>query len=227
MSNVLTLRGIARQYKTEAASLDVLKNASLSIDKGELVALIGQSGSGKTTLLQIAGLLDTPQAGEVHISGADVTKARDDLRTYLRNKHIGFIYQFHNLLSELTALENAALPQLLAAVSHSEAIKRATALLTRLGLQDRLHHLPSQLSGGEQQRVAVARAFANKPELILADEPTGNLDPATSESVLGLFLEVAKEEGTAALIATHNIALAKRLSRAVTIKNGAIETAAL
>lgn len=227
MSDVLTLRGIARTYKTEAATLDVLKGASLNITKGELVALVGPSGSGKTTLLQIAGLLDTPQAGEIIIAGNDVSRARDDLRTYLRNKHIGFIYQFHNLLPELTAVENAAMPMFLAAVSHSEAIKRATALLTRLGLGERLHHLPSQLSGGEQQRVAVARAFANKPALILADEPTGNLDPNTSETVLDLFLQVAKEEGTAALIATHNLALAKRLSRAITLKNGAIETVAL
>ncbi len=224
MSNVLTLRGISRTYKTEAATLDVLKDASLTISKGELVALVGPSGSGKTTLLQVAGLLDTPQGGEIIISDTNVTNARDDLRTYLRNKHIGFVYQFHNLLPELTAVENAAMPLFLAAVSHSEAVKRSAALLTRLGLADRLHHLPSQLSGGEQQRVAVARAFANKPALILADEPTGNLDPKTSDAVLDLFLQVAKEEGTAALIATHNLALAKRLSRAVTLKNGAVET---
>lgn len=227
MNNVLTLSAISRQYKTPAATLDVLTNASLVLNASELVALIGPSGSGKTTLLQIAGLLDTPQSGTITIAGTDASNASDVIRTRLRNKHIGFIYQFHNLLPELSALENVALPQRIAGVTRNESSARATALLARLGLAERLHHLPSQLSGGEQQRVAVARAFANKPVLILADEPTGNLDPITSESVLALFLEVAKEEGIAALIATHNLALAKRLSRVVTIKSGAIEAVVL
>ncbi len=222
MSNVLTLRAVSRHYRTAATTLEVLNNASLTLNAGELVALVGPSGSGKTTLLQIAGLLDRPQAGEILIAGTDASAASDAVRTRLRNQHIGFVYQFHNLLPELTALENVALPQRIAGKSTADANARATALLTRLGLAARLNHLPSQLSGGEQQRVAVARAFANKPALILADEPTGNLDPTTSETVTALFLEVAKEEGIAALIATHNLALAKRLSRAVTVASGAI-----
>lgn len=224
MNNVLTLRAITRTYTSAGTALHVLNNATLTLAAGELVALIGPSGSGKTTLLQIAGLLDTPQSGEIIIAETDASRASDAVRTKLRNKHIGFVYQFHNLLPELSALENVALAQRIAGVSRADANARATVLLTRLGLAERLHHLPSQLSGGEQQRVAVARAFANKPALILADEPTGNLDPTTSETVLALFLEVAKEEGIAALIATHNIALAKRLHRAVTIKAGVVET---
>lgn len=224
MNNVLTLRDITRTYTSAGTALHVLNNATLTLAAGELVALIGPSGSGKTTLLQIAGLLDTPQSGEIIIAETDASCASDAVRTRLRNKHIGFVYQFHNLLPELSALENVALAQRIAGASRADANTRATALLTRLGLAERLHHLPSQLSGGEQQRVAVARAFANKPALILADEPTGNLDPTTSETVLALFLEVAKEEGIAALIATHNIALAKRLHRAVTIKAGVVET---
>lgn len=227
MSNVLRLSHISRSYTSAGAPLDVLKDATLELAKGELTALVGPSGSGKTTLLQIAGLLDTPQTGEVWIAETDATRASDAVRTRLRNQHIGFVYQFHNLLPELSALENVALAQRLAGTGKAKANDRATQLLTRLGLAERLHHLPSQLSGGEQQRVAVARAFANNPALILADEPTGNLDPTTSETVLQLFLEVAKEEGIAALIATHNITLAKRLHRAVTIRTGNIETAAL
>lgn len=225
MSSVLSLKNIGRSYKTSAGSLDVLTDASFGINAGELVALVGPSGSGKSTLLQIAGLLDTPQTGEISIVGTDATKANDATRTKLRNRNIGFIYQFHNLLAELNALENVAMPMRIAGVGPRTAAKRATELLERLGLGERLHHLPSQLSGGEQQRVAIARALANKPALILADEPTGNLDPATSETVIALLLEVAKEEKIAALIATHNMALAKRLSHAVTIKNGAITKA--
>ena len=227
MSNILSLRQISRTYTSAGQPLTVLNNATLELAAGELTALVGPSGSGKTTLLQIAGLLDSPQSGEVIIVGTDATKASDAVRTKLRNCHIGFVYQFHNLLPELSAIENVAIAQRIAGVGRTKANERAVQLLTRLGLAERLHHLPSQLSGGEQQRVAVARAFANNPALILADEPTGNLDPTTSETVLQLFLEVAKEEGIAALIATHNIALAKRLHRAVTIRAGSIETAAL
>jgi lipoprotein-releasing system ATP-binding protein len=223
MSNVLELKAVTRRYQTSAGAVEVLRGANLAIAPGELVALIGPSGSGKSTLLHIAGLLDTPQAGEIHIAGTDASRAGDAARTRLRNRHIGFIYQFHNLLPELTAEENVAMPQRIAGAKAAAASARARALLTRLGLGERMHHFPSQLSGGEQQRVAIARALANKPALILADEPTGNLDPTTSESVTALLLEVAREENVAALIATHNMTLAKRLHRAVTLRAGMVE----
>ena len=226
MSNVLTLSGITRHYaQGQGQALEVLTNANLSIAAGELVALIGPSGSGKSTLLQVAGLLDTPQSGQITIGGEDASSASDALRTRLRNRYIGFIYQFHHLLPELTAEENVVLPQWLAGVNKADAQTRAQALLERLGLGARRTHLPSQLSGGEQQRVAIARALANRPKLILGDEPTGNLDPATSENVTALLLEVVKEEGAAALIATHNMTLAGALTRAVTIRDGNIMTA--
>jgi lipoprotein-releasing system ATP-binding protein len=223
MSNVLHLSGITRTYHSASGELPVLRGADLALNAGELVALIGPSGSGKSTLLHIAGLLDSPQSGSISIVGTDASNANDATRTRLRNTHIGFIYQFHNLLGELTALENVMMPQLIAGVKKSAAKQRAHALLARLGLAERTTHLPAQLSGGEQQRVAIARALANKPQLILADEPTGNLDPTTSESVLQLFLDIAKEEGVAALIATHNMTLAKRLTRAVTVRDGKLD----
>ena len=228
MSKVLELTSIRRDYAEGTGStLHVLADVSLSVAAGELLALVGPSGSGKSTLLQVAGLLDTPQAGEIIIDGVAAHAASDAKRTQLRNKHIGFIYQFHHLLPELTALENAMLPQRIAGVSLKAARGRAEQLLTRLGLAERLTHLPSQLSGGEQQRVAIARALANHPQLILADEPTGNLDEATSNKVCELLLEIAHEEKIAAIIATHNLALAKRLHRAVTLKNGKVEGIAL
>lgn len=223
MTNVLALNSITRTYRTDAGELPVLRGVDLTITAGELVALIGPSGSGKSTLLHIAGLLDSPQSGTISIVDTDASAANEATRTKLRNQHIGFIYQFHNLLPELSALENVMMPQLIAGMKKAAAAERATELLTRLGLAERVKHLPSQLSGGEQQRVAIARALANKPQLILADEPTGNLDPHTSESVTDLLLQVAKEEGVAALIATHNMTLAKRLTRAVTVREGKIE----
>lgn len=223
-SAILELRNITRSYVTSHGAVEVLRGANLTLNAGELVALIGPSGSGKSTLLHIAGLLDSPQGGSITIARVDATDANDAARTRLRNQHIGFIYQFHNLLPELTALENVMAPQLIAGVKAKAANQRARELLDRLGLAGRITHLPAQLSGGEQQRVAIARALANKPPLILADEPTGNLDPATAEAVTQLLLEVAREEGVAALVATHNMALAKRLTRAVTIKQGVIET---
>lgn len=220
---VLTLADITRTYPSNAGDLAVLRGANLTLEAGELVALIGPSGSGKSTLLHIAGLLDSPQAGHITIAGVDASAANDATRTQLRNRHIGFIYQFHNLLPELTALENVMMPPMIAGTKSAAAKARASALLSRLGLGERIAHLPAQLSGGEQQRVAIARALANHPQLILADEPTGNLDPTTSESVTALLLEVAREEGVAALIATHNMALAARLTRAVTVKDGVLE----
>ena len=225
MSNVLTLTGITRHYaQGEGRALEVLSDANLSLEAGELVALIGPSGSGKSTLLQVAGLLDRPQAGEILISGEAAHRANDARRTALRNQHIGFIYQFHHLLPECTAQENIVLPQLLAGVSWKDARTRADALLERLGIAPRASHYPSQMSGGEQQRVAIGRALANKPKLILGDEPTGNLDPATSNNVTALLLEVVREEGAAALIATHNMELAGKLTRAVTLANGKVQT---
>lgn len=226
MSNtVLQLNHIQRIYTQGANTLRVLDDITLSLHAGELLALVGPSGSGKSTLLQVAGLLDTPQAGEILIDGMAAHNASDAKRTQLRNRHIGFIYQFHHLLPELTALENVVLPQSIAGVSGKAGEARAMVLLERLGLKERLTHLPAQLSGGEQQRVAIARALANHPQLILADEPTGNLDPATSDSVTELLLEIAREEKIAAIIATHNMVLAKRLHRAVTLKNGKVEPA--
>ncbi|MFM9890422.1 MAG: ABC transporter ATP-binding protein [Rickettsiales bacterium] len=227
MSNVLALCDIGYAYPAAAGELKVLNGATLTLNAGELTALVGPSGSGKSTLLHIAGLLDAAQSGVVEIAGEDVTRASDAKRTKLRNQHLGFIYQFHNLLPELSALENVMLPQRIGGTSANAAKSRATELLTRLGLAARLTHLPSQLSGGEQQRVAIARALANKPAVILADEPTGNLDPATSESVTDLLLQIAAEEQVAALIATHNMTLAKRLHRAVTLRDGQIVDAAL
>ena len=226
---VLTLSGITRRYGAGAGAvgITILNNASLSIAAGELVALVAPSGAGKSTLLHVAGLLDTPQAGSITIAGHEAASANDGLRTHLRNRHIGFIYQFHHLLPELTAAENIMMPQRIAGVSVADAALRANVLLKRLGIEARGHHYPSQLSGGEQQRVAIARALVNKPALILADEPTGNLDPATSDAVADLLLEVAREEGVAALIATHNMALAKRLHRAVTLQQGGVVSVAL
>jgi lipoprotein-releasing system ATP-binding protein len=223
MSSVLELRGITRHYAQGANEpLRVLNGVDLAIQPGELVALVGPSGSGKSTLLQVAGLLDSPQSGEILIGGEAAQQANDRKRTALRNKYIGFIYQFHHLLPELTAEENAAMPLLLAGVSRSDSLARARALLARLNMSPRAHHLPSQLSGGEQQRVAIARALANRPKLILGDEPTGNLDPTTSDNVTALLLEVVKEEGAAALIATHSMKLASRLSRAITLRDGQV-----
>jgi lipoprotein-releasing system ATP-binding protein len=228
MSNhVLELKHIQRNYTQGGNVLRVLNDINLTMNAGEMLALVGPSGSGKSTLLQVAGLLDTPQAGEIYIGGQAVHHASDAKRTELRNLHIGFIYQFHHLLPELTALENVVLPQRIAGISQAAAVGRAAALLERLGLKDRLTHLPAQMSGGEQQRVAIARALANRPQLILADEPTGNLDPATSENVVQLLLEIARDEKIAAMIATHNMAFARRLHRAVSVVHGTLEPVTL
>ena len=222
---ILRLNNIHKAYAQGASVLPVLNAVSLEVNAGELVALIGPSGSGKSTLLQIAGLLDSPDSGEILIQGAAMQNAADAKRTAVRNQQIGFIYQFHHLLPELTAAENVSLPLLIAGVGKAEANERAHALLSRLKLAERSAHIPAQLSGGEQQRVAIARALANRPALILADEPTGNLDPATSDSVCDLLLEVAAQENVAALIATHNMALAKRLHRVMAMQAGRVVVA--
>lgn len=224
MSNpILALRGVERVYKTEAGSLPVLRGVDLDVYPGEVVGLIGPSGSGKSSLLHSAGLLEHPDAGAVTLEGRDCTKLSERIRTRIRLGTVGFVYQFHHLLPEFTALENVALPLSIAGKSQREAETRAKELLEGLGLGHRLAHQPAQMSGGEQQRVAIARALANRPKLLLADEPTGNLDPATSAAVFQSLYEVARQEGVAALIATHNMELARYMDRVLALKDGHLE----
>ncbi|MDF1767265.1 ABC transporter ATP-binding protein [Maricaulis sp.] len=217
---VLELDAIDRTYVTEAGELPVLQGASLALSPGEIVGLVGPSGSGKSSLLHAAGLLERPDAGEVRVRGTATIGLSDRERTAIRRREIGFVYQFHHLLPEFDALENIVLPQLIGGVPSAKARERAEMLLTQLGLADRLLHQPSQLSGGEQQRVAIARALANSPHVLLADEPTGNLDPATSETVFDAFRETVRAEGAAALVATHNHELAGRMDRILTFADG-------
>lgn len=220
---VLELRNIARHYREGDARLDILLDANLSIYPGETVALVAPSGAGKSTLLHIAGLLERPDGGETLINGAATSKMNDAERTGLRRATIGFIYQFHHLLPEFTALENIALPQMINGLDRKEAETRARQLLDYLRLGPRAGHRPSELSGGEQQRVAIARAVANAPYLLLADEPTGNLDPRTAEYVFATLMTLARHSGLAALIATHNLDLAEQMDRRVTLRDGRIE----
>lgn len=215
MTNTLTLKNITRTYTQGENTITPLANFSLEIKAGEVVALVGPSGSGKTTLLQIAGLLDNPNSGEVIICGDDVSSANDAQRTSTRKNTIGFVYQFHHLLPEFSALENVVLPQMIAGTSRAEAEKKALQLLAELGLENRANHRPAKLSGGECQRVAIARALANNPKLLLADEPTGNLDHATADQVFALLLGQVKDRGLAALIATHNMELAAKMDRVI------------
>jgi lipoprotein-releasing system ATP-binding protein len=222
MSDALRVAGLVRRYKTAAGGLEVLKGADLTVQSGELVGLVGPSGSGKSSLLHAAGLLEAADGGEVWIGGAPTAGLSDAKRTALRRSSIGFVYQFHYLLPEFTARDNVALPQLIAGKSRPEARAEADRLLSALGLAERLDHQPAQLSGGEQQRVAIARAFANRPRLILADEPTGNLDPATSAAVFDALKQRVREEGAGALVATHNLALAAQMDRVVTIIDGKV-----
>lgn len=216
----LTLKNINKTFIQGSEQLDVLKDVNLEIKPKEVVALIGPSGSGKSTLLQIAGLLETPSSGEIYINGVSCADAPDSLRTELRRDYLGFVYQYHNLLPDFDAAENVILPQLITGTKYKEAEDKAMWLLQRLGLSEREHHRPAELSGGEQQRVAIARALANTPKLLLADEPTGNLDPNTSDNVFLTLLEVVKETGLSALIATHNIDLAHKMDREVSLKDG-------
>ena len=217
---VLTLENISRIYASGAQQVEVLRGVDLAIGRGEVVALVGPSGSGKTTLLQIAGLLDAPTSGRITINGQDASAAGDTLRTRLRLAHLGFVYQFHHLLPEFSALENVMLPQMVAGKTRAEAQARAEFLLAEIGLAARAQHRPAALSGGECQRVAICRAMANEPALLLADEPTGNLDPLTAEQVFQSLLLMSRQHGLAALIATHNHDLARRMDRAVTMKEG-------
>ncbi|OYV41366.1 MAG: ABC transporter [Acidocella sp. 20-61-6] len=220
MSEVLRLSAIQRVYHTGDADLTVLNGAELTLGAGEIVALVAPSGSGKSTLLHLAGLLEKPTGGAVLINGQDAGKLSDAARTAIRLRTIGIVYQFHHLLAEFTALENIALPQMIAGKRRAEAEARGMELLTKLGLAARAQHLPGKLSGGEQQRVAIARALANRPALLLADEPTGNLDVATADIVFGELLRVVRSENTAALIATHNPELALRMDRKLTLRDG-------
>lgn len=213
---------IRRSFTQGATRLDVLRGASLSLAGGEIVALVGPSGAGKSTLLHIAGLLERPDGGEVVIGGTPCGKLGDGERTRLRRERLGFIYQFHHLLPEFSALENVVLPQMIAGVGRAAARDRSRELLARLGIEPRADHRPGQLSGGEQQRVAIARAMANRPAVLLADEPTGNLDPATAEAVFDELLGLVRQTGLAALIATHNPLLAERMDRLLEIEDGVV-----
>jgi lipoprotein-releasing system ATP-binding protein len=220
VNNILILQSIGRTYHTGDGSLTVLNGADLTLQRGEIVALVAPSGSGKSTLLHLAGLLEKPDGGAVIIDGQDAGKLPDDARTKIRLHTIGIVYQFHHLLPEFSALENIALPQMIAGKSKEQAEARAEDLLVKLGLAARKNHLPGKLSGGEQQRVAIARALANNPSLLLADEPTGNLDVATATIVFDELLHIVRSENVAALIATHNPDLALRMDRQVTLRDG-------
>ncbi|RRH73531.1 ABC transporter ATP-binding protein [Falsigemmobacter faecalis] len=220
---VLHLSGITKTYNPgKPSAVEVLRGADLVLPRGQVVALVAPSGSGKSTLLHIAGLLDEAESGQVVIAGQDVGRLSDRARTEIRRAEVGFIYQFHHLLPEFTALENVMLPQLANGGTHKAAKARAMELLGRVGLSARAGHRPAQLSGGEAQRVAFCRALANGPKLLLADEPTGNLDPATSDQVFGVLMEIVRETGLSALIATHNFDLAGRMDRVVKLEQGAI-----
>ncbi|MCI3134440.1 ABC transporter ATP-binding protein [Phenylobacterium aquaticum] len=221
---VLAIRGLERAYVSGDRTLQVLNGADLDVARGEIVGLIGPSGSGKSSLLHAAGLLERPTAGQIFIEGRDCSALSDRVRTRIRLSTIGFVYQAHHLLPEFSALDNVALPQMIAGRSRKAARARAEELLSRLGLAERIHHQPAQMSGGEQQRVAVARALANKPRLLLADEPTGNLDPTTSAAVFENLYELARSEGVAALVATHNLELARHMDRVLALKGGKLET---
>lgn len=225
MSDPLELRGVGRVYKAGEESLTVLQDANLVLRPGEIVALVAPSGTGKSTLLHLAGLLERPDSGAVLIDGRDAGALPDPARTAIRRDAIGFVYQFHHLLGEFTALENVVLPQMIAGKRRADAASRAQDLLAMLGLGARTGHLPGKLSGGEQQRVAIARALANAPRVLLADEPTGNLDVATSGVVFDALLSVVRQQGVAALIATHNPDLAARMDRRVTLRDGRVEAA--
>jgi lipoprotein-releasing system ATP-binding protein len=217
---LLKVTGLEKTFVQGEQSLTIFKNLDLKLEAGELVALVGQSGSGKSTLLQLIGLLDKPTAGQIRINDQITQKMNDKARTKMRLSSIGFVYQFHHLLPEFTALENVALPQIIAGVRKDEAKDKAEVLLRNLGLGKRLEHRPARLSGGEQQRVAIGRALVNDPKLLFADEPTGNLDPEISSDVFDMLLEQVRDREIGALIATHNLALADQMDRALELKAG-------
>ena len=219
---VIYLHEIKRQYMQGEAALTILDGAKLALWAGQSVALVAPSGSGKSTLLHIAGLLETPDDGEVYVAGAPTSQLTDIERTQIRRTEIGFVYQSHRLLPEFSALENVMLPQMIRGLKRSETVRRSTEILSYLGLGDRLRHRPAELSGGEQQRVALARAVANAPRALLADEPTGNLDPHTSDHVFQALMQLVKATRVAMLIATHNMDLAHRMDRRVSLENGQV-----
>jgi len=219
---ILYLHAIDRRYRQGLAMLEILKGVELAVWPGQSVALVAPSGAGKSTLLHIAGLLEHPDSGEVYINQVATSQMSDTARTQIRRTDIGFIYQAHHLLPEFSALENVILPQMIRGLARREASRRASELLSYLGLKDRLEHRPAELSGGEQQRVAIARAVANAPRILLADEPTGNLDPRTSEQVFGALSQLVRASGLAAIIATHNRDIAARMDRRVTLKDGQV-----
>ena len=222
MSSPLSLQGVSRTYRSGEETLHVLAGADLALASGEIVALVAPSGTGKSTLLHLAGLLERPDAGTVMVDGRDAGRLSDPERTAIRRDRIGFVYQSHHLLAEFSAVENVMLPQMVAGVARGAARERAATLLASFGLQPRLGHLPGKLSGGEKQRVAIARALANRPAVLLADEPTGNLDVGTSGLVFEELLRMVRGEGVAALIATHNPELASRMDRRVTLVGGRV-----
>ena len=219
---LLFLRAIARRFRQGDSTLDILLSAELAVWPGQSVALIAPSGAGKSTLLHIAGLLEQPDAGEVYVDSVATSNLTDMQRTRIRRSDIGFVYQFHHLLPEFSAVENVMLPQMIRGLKRSEARTRASELLSYLGLKDRLEHRPAELSGGEQQRVAIARAVANAPRILLADEPTGNLDQRTSERVFATMSQLVRASGLAAIIATHNLDIAAQMDRRVTIREGTV-----
>jgi lipoprotein-releasing system ATP-binding protein len=222
----LRLDRVTRIYKQAGRELVVFRDVSLTLKPGEIVALVGQSGAGKSSLLHIAGLLEEPTSGEVFISGQPASHLPERTRTELRREALGFVYQFHHLLPEFSALENVGMPRRIAGDSAQDAAKEAKRLLTLVGLAERLDHRPAQLSGGEQQRVAIARALANSPRVLLADEPTGNLDPRTADGVFDMLIKLVRDEHLSALIATHNYALSDKMDRTLQLEKGAlIETA--
>ncbi len=222
LTPALELHSVARSYTEGKGKLEVFKDLDLTVRAGEIVALVGQSGSGKSSLLHIAGLLEAPTAGDVLIAGQNCSALDDQARTRIRRIGIGFVYQFHHLLPEFTALENVMMPQLIAGAAKPAAADRARELLSRMGLSARMEHRPSELSGGEQQRVAIARALANRPLLLLADEPTGNLDPDTAAHVHEELLRLIEDEGLGALVATHNLDLARGMTRIARLEHGKI-----
>ena len=219
---ILYLHAIDRRYRQGTATLEILKNAELAVWPGQSIALVAPSGAGKSTLLHIAGLLEHPDAGEVYIDQVATSQMSDTARTQIRRTDIGFVYQAHHLLPEFSAIENVILPQMIRGLGRKESVARATELLSYLGLKERLEHRPAQLSGGEQQRVAIARAVSNAPRILLADEPTGNLDPRTSEQVFSALSQLVRASGLAAIIATHNRDIAARMDRRVTLKDGQV-----
>lgn len=221
MSNALLhVSNLEKIYHQGDEDLTIFKGLNLRIEPGEIVALVGASGAGKSTLLQLVGLLDKPTAGQISMSGRDVSGLNDEQRTLLRRHYLGFVYQFHYLQPEFSAIENVLIPQMIKDVPFAQARARAAELLTSMGLGHRFEHRPARLSGGEQQRVAIARALANDPKVLLADEPTGNLDPKTSDDVFAMLIERTRTSGIGALIATHNMDLARKMDRILELKNG-------